>query len=346
MNQEKIGKFILECRKDKKMTQEELAQKLNITNKAISKWENGRCLMDISLLKPLSEILDVSIVELINGEKTTKDYQKESDNAIETTIKYANKKVKIAKIKSLLFILLTIIMIFLFYKSYFLIKYNVEPLKKNEYNEIINGLKNQNEMIIYKKTINDDEYITLNEIKIRNDFNNYTFIQSDNNFEGNKFYLYDNENNIKTSFWVSNLNTLIETFTNDELDFFGNIKENKFNNADRKYFLLKNDINNDIDFLNYIMNNYYIKNNLFTSTRNIKENYALNSYIKVILQKMNSLTIIKGDYEGYIFNYQDNLREVNILKNNKRYVFTFIGSDITNDNYIKDILSTLEIQYI
>lgn len=61
---------------------------------------------------------------------------------------------------------------------------------------------------------------------------------------------------------------------------------------------------------------------------------------------MNSLTIIKGDYEGYIFNYQDNLREVNILKNNKRYVFTFIGSDITSDNYIKDILSTLEIQYI
>lgn len=46
MNQEKIGKFIAYCRKEKNMTQEELAQKLHLTDKAISKWENGRCLPD------------------------------------------------------------------------------------------------------------------------------------------------------------------------------------------------------------------------------------------------------------------------------------------------------------
>ena len=346
MNQEKIGKFILECRKNKKMTQQELSEKLNVTDKAISKWENGRCLMDISLLKPLSEILEVSIAELINGEKIYNNYSKESDTAIEATITYANNKIKKAKIKNIVFISLSIIIIFVLYKSYFLFRYKVEPLKENEYNEIISGLNNQNEMVIYKKTINDEEYITLNDIKIRNDFHKYTFIQNDNNFEGNKFYLYDNQNNIQSSFWVSDLNSLIDVFTNDELDFFGNVNENKFNSADRKYFLLRNDINNDIDFLNYIKDNYYNKNNLFTSIRNIKENYALNNYIKVILQKMESLTVIKGDYEGYIFNYQNNLREVNILRNNRRYVFTFIGNDITSDNYLIDILSTLEIKYI
>lgn len=53
MDQIKIGKFISECRNTKKITQNELAQKLNITDKAVSKWENGRCMPDISLLEPL-----------------------------------------------------------------------------------------------------------------------------------------------------------------------------------------------------------------------------------------------------------------------------------------------------
>ena len=56
MNQENIGKFIAELRKEKNMTQQELADKLMITDRAISHWENGRRLPDISLLKSLSEI--------------------------------------------------------------------------------------------------------------------------------------------------------------------------------------------------------------------------------------------------------------------------------------------------
>ena len=63
MNQEKIGKFIAKQRKLKELTQEELAEKLGITKNAVSKWERGLCLMDMSLLKPLSEILGVSIKE-------------------------------------------------------------------------------------------------------------------------------------------------------------------------------------------------------------------------------------------------------------------------------------------
>ena len=53
MNQEKIGKFIAECRKNKNMTQAELAEKLNISTNAVSKWERGLCLMDMSLFSAL-----------------------------------------------------------------------------------------------------------------------------------------------------------------------------------------------------------------------------------------------------------------------------------------------------
>ena len=61
MNQEKIGKFISNVRKDKKLTQRQLADKLGITDRAISKWENGKSMPDLSLLKPLCDILGIVI---------------------------------------------------------------------------------------------------------------------------------------------------------------------------------------------------------------------------------------------------------------------------------------------
>lgn len=69
MNQKNIGKFIATCRKNKKLTQQELADKLGVTDRAISNWENGRRLPDYSLLKSLSKELDVSLNELLSGEK-------------------------------------------------------------------------------------------------------------------------------------------------------------------------------------------------------------------------------------------------------------------------------------
>ena len=61
MNSEKIGKFIYDLRKKYNLTQKELADKLNVTAQAVSKWENGRGVPDIELLKKLSEEFDVSI---------------------------------------------------------------------------------------------------------------------------------------------------------------------------------------------------------------------------------------------------------------------------------------------
>lgn len=69
MNQERIGAFIAEQRKKVHLTQAELAEKLGITKNAVSKWERGLGLMDMSLLKPLSEILHVSVNEILAGEK-------------------------------------------------------------------------------------------------------------------------------------------------------------------------------------------------------------------------------------------------------------------------------------
>ena len=67
MNNEKFGKFLCEVRKEKNLTQKELANILHVTDKAVSKWERGKSFPDISLLEPLSKTLDLSIGELLEG---------------------------------------------------------------------------------------------------------------------------------------------------------------------------------------------------------------------------------------------------------------------------------------
>ena len=69
MDYKKIGQFISTLRKNKKLTQEQLANKLNITKNAVSKWERGLSLPDISIIIPLSEILGVSLYDLLKGEE-------------------------------------------------------------------------------------------------------------------------------------------------------------------------------------------------------------------------------------------------------------------------------------
>ena len=89
MNQVEIGKFIAECRKNKNMTQNQLAKMLNITNKSISKWENGSCLPDPSLYEPLCDILGITINELFAGQRIEKeDYQRMADANLMRMLKY------------------------------------------------------------------------------------------------------------------------------------------------------------------------------------------------------------------------------------------------------------------
>ena len=79
----KIGKFIADLRKEKKITQSELAEKLNITDRAVSKWERGLSLPDADKMLELCSILDINVNELLNGEKINmKDYEKKNEELL------------------------------------------------------------------------------------------------------------------------------------------------------------------------------------------------------------------------------------------------------------------------
>lgn len=83
MNQEKIGMFISNLRKEKGLTQAALAEMLNITDRAVSKWERGLSLPDSSIMLPLCEILGINVNELLTGERITmENYNKKADELL------------------------------------------------------------------------------------------------------------------------------------------------------------------------------------------------------------------------------------------------------------------------
>ncbi len=111
MNQEKIGKFIAENRKIKHITQAELAEKLGVTDRAISNWENGKNMPDLSLFKPLCDILGITINELMSGEKIdNKEYNEKLEENFINTIDYIDKRnVKSNNIMSIIWLVIGII---------------------------------------------------------------------------------------------------------------------------------------------------------------------------------------------------------------------------------------------
>ena len=83
MDKNTTGRFIAELRKQKGFTQKELAENLMVTDKAISRWETGKGLPDTSLLKPLGDVLGVSVTELLSGKKIEEvDMKERADNII------------------------------------------------------------------------------------------------------------------------------------------------------------------------------------------------------------------------------------------------------------------------
>ena len=81
MNQKVTGKFISQKRKEKNLTQEQLAEKLGVSNKTVSKWETGKCMPDYSVVKTLCDELEITVAELMDGEaseeKSVRTYDEE-----------------------------------------------------------------------------------------------------------------------------------------------------------------------------------------------------------------------------------------------------------------------------
>lgn len=117
MNQKKIGSFLKELRKEKGITQEEFAENLNVSGRTVSRWETGVNMPDISLLVDIAEFFNVSIPEIINGERKSEIMEKEIKEVAEAMSNYAAaeksvilKRVKLISIIGLISLVIGLVM--------------------------------------------------------------------------------------------------------------------------------------------------------------------------------------------------------------------------------------------
>ena len=117
MDKEKTGQLITLLRKEKGLTQKQLADALNVTDKAVSKWERGLSFPDISMLEPISELLDISILEILAGERQDRNdtlTREEASELINASVEIGDEQIRHRKeISKLIIIILVVITLLL-----------------------------------------------------------------------------------------------------------------------------------------------------------------------------------------------------------------------------------------
>lgn len=99
MSQQDIGRFIAEKRKRKNLTQEQLAERLGVSNKTVSKWENGKCMPDYSVIELLCHELDITIPELLKGKESTNTEMPNDENYEKLLYKFQQTEDKVQRLE-------------------------------------------------------------------------------------------------------------------------------------------------------------------------------------------------------------------------------------------------------
>ena len=297
MDNQKIGTFIKELRKEKNLTQKDLAGKLNITDRAISKWERGINCPDIFLLDDLSQILDVSVIEILKGRRLSKEEIINNKELVET-MSFANKTLK-EKLKKVIDTVTISIVVFI---SLLLLLYNIRGIYYS--NKVYNTDSNQ-EISLQDKYIN----------KINNNINLIESNQGKYNYEEYQLILnfindikYLTNKNIeqelinKTQFTIKDFNNFFDNMS--IYDIYGYVGSKSYKQIYK--IILKYDINKYDNMLNYNLAQRYYANSyqelseiyypIYLYNYNFKEHIGYEIYIKNLIQiKYSSYLLILND---------------------------------------------------
>lgn len=279
MDQVKIGKFIAKCRKEKKLTQQELSEKLGVTDKAISKWENGRGMPDISLLQQLIEILDISLNELLAGEKIRKKSTKIYD---ENLMKSLTEKNNLSKKMKRITITFSIIIIILFISITIIsIKQDNNKNLKNNYQNIIRIYSNISSNIITNLYDITEEK---NELQVADESIILGF--------GNKLKDFDTED-VEYKETLNLLTNYIHECYYEELDISKKLKENKYDKLqDKRNYILKSNITRkELEKINgFINKSICLKKIESLKKRKISNNEVKRENFEFMIENISSYT--------------------------------------------------------
>lgn len=346
MNYDEIGKFILKLRKEKGYSQNDLARMIPISRQAISKWERGVTIPDSSTLVRLSEIFDVSINELLKGEKlqnnSIEELQKTTlDIVDDSVLRTRNLKKKITILIFTILLLLISFFIYYFINSYNSIKiyyitaesehfrvdgglfittsvrkyYKLDSLKYDMNMYHINNVK-----LYYKKNNNsrliiDDE--SIDQIILDLDGYDYTFSDNDLKYVLKDSYLEINYNDDQTEIIPIHYQ---RSFVNDNLLFFQKKSEYNDNNNKNKYSELNRKVVEKIISSGQTNNNEYY-DYFFVNDKQYRISYFKKSAKLSLYYEYNMLS-------NYYL-YSDYVYCSNPIENCKKYYY-----DLAK-NYIK-----------
>ncbi|MBR2678910.1 MAG: helix-turn-helix transcriptional regulator [Bacilli bacterium] len=304
MNQKKIGKFIQERRKLKELTQVELADKLGVSNRTISSWENGNSLPDYSMFQDLCNELDISINELLSGEKLTEEnYQQKLEENFVSTIDYNNKK-RNKKIKKFIIFIIILVVLYLLYKvfiAYFYYKdYSNHEDNSFPYNQNIETIQIQNNNKANTKVLHDELNIYIPEgFELITDKAKSNFVMD--NCEPYIKGLIDN-NNFDAMILVCNTRRAIDI---GNIDYHG-INSTIFPWMNVYRLFEKYDIHDSIDLIKFYEKHYQFKQNLFTNSNDIKINYIARNYSNFTIPSYDTFYYLENDLRGYTIEYKRN----------------------------------------
>lgn len=270
MNYDKIGKFIQEKRKEKNLTQKELAEKIGVTDRAVSKWERGVGCPDVSILEILSKELDCSILEILKGRKIENEIIKvtEADDYVKESMnisKQITKEKIISYINKVLVTTIILIFLLLSYLNIVQIKYlNTEYKFKTEYYE---NKKIQESIKTLEKNINI----------IKNNQGKY----SDEDYQEIISQLENMDKNIKSSKiynYISNRKEI--TYTLNDLISFNDLYGVMSQHYELTHTLEKYTDSSNIDMYRKFISNVELLSNYQSTNMELYETfiYKINPY--------------------------------------------------------------------
>ncbi len=325
MNQKKIGKFIQEMRKEKDLTQVELAEKLGVSNRTISKWENGRGLPDYSMFQDLCRELDITINEFLSGEKIdNEDYQKKFEENFISVVEY-NNRLRNQKFKRFFIFVVFLVLIFFFYKIFIAYVYYAdvnEELTKNffPYNTKIKTVQvNKNDKANTKSQTFLNVYIP-DGFELITDKAKSNYVNNDCDFYAKGFI---NDENYDAMIYVCSRRGNISN-----LEYDG-IVGTTFPWLDVYGLLDKYGIKNSIDLIRFYEKNRDFKQDMFTKSDDIKINYIAREYTSRVLPASDNFCYLEKDLNGYFLEHLD--------KKNKYYNHVVLSFDYQDNEYLYGI---------
>lgn len=227
------------------------------------------------------------------------------------------------KIRMIIIFVLLVIAIYIGYKFYC---YNIYgPGTFLELSDVkING-----NMTINHIDLDGSEYITFNNLKFKNIFDGYERFNEES--DTYKMVIKDENGNIDKAIFIGSDDQYVYIINNsEEYKYLSNNVINKEN------------IKDDVDFLEYMEKHNEDEVKFLMTTKRQKQIYSINEFKSFMLPSIEYVKEIDGYYRGYIFKTNKDIYEVNLLKDNKRYYFTFIGD--YSEEFIDDFMNSVVIE--